>query len=234
MRKAGVAALPQGQKSPAVFLALLWSGKSPRLKDAPWGLVLLWTAKRTRLGLPIMAVLAGLFVLYSQGFFARLGVAKSFGAQITSPADTIQNLPVHAPLSGKPVRIILPSLGLDLPVIDGTYDPASQEWTLSRDMAQYATITPPVNNHAGNTLIYGHNNRHVFAKLSQLQVGSEAIVETSNQHRFHYRLRTSYEVQPSDLSIFSYHGRPILTIQTCSGVWFENRNLFVFDYLRVD
>src|SRR4051794_19365867 len=59
---------------------------------------------------------------------------------------------------GKPVRIVIPASGVDLPVDDGYYDQATKEWTLSGYRAQFAMVSTLANNIGGNTFIYGHNN----------------------------------------------------------------------------
>jgi len=133
------------------------------------------------------------------------------------------------PVQGKPVRILIPSLGIDLPVIDGVYNAKSQTWTLSNDKVQYAVMTPLANNVAGNTFLYGHNKRGVFNTLHQVQPNDEAIIMTDNGHRFSYRFAGSIETVPTDDSLFRYQGKPILTVQTCSGIWYQNRQLFTFN-----
>ncbi len=143
-------------------------------------------------------------------------------AQVNATADV-------APLQGKPSRLLIPRLGLDLQVADGTYNAKSKTWTLSKDKAHYALITALANNQAGNTFIYGHNRREVFANLSRLQPGDMVVVHTDNGHTFTYSFRSAYDTNPNDDSLFAYHGKPILTMQTCSGIWYQNRRLFTFD-----
>jgi LPXTG-site transpeptidase (sortase) family protein len=132
-------------------------------------------------------------------------------------------------LAGKPVRITIPALSLDLPVIDGHYDTARQEWTLSGSKAHYAVITAPANNAGGNTFIYGHNTKGVFDTLNRIQLGNQAIVTTDNGHIFTYRFKGALETEPTEDALFRYQGKPILTVQTCSGLWYQNRQLFTFD-----
>lgn len=133
-------------------------------------------------------------------------------------------------VSGKPVGLTLKSVDVDIEVIDGTYDVKTGEWSLSDDKAHYALMTPEANNTAGNTFIYGHNKKEVFSSLKNLKVGDEAVVKTDDGKEFYYRLTSSKEVPPSDVSLFEYRGSPILTIQTCSGTWYEKRMLFTFEF----
>ncbi len=134
-----------------------------------------------------------------------------------------------ARIEGKPVRIQIPSLKIDLPVIDGYHNVKAQTWTLTKNKVQYAVNTPLANNVEGNTFLYGHNRREVLHSLVKIKLGAEAIITTDNGHVFTYVFKGALETTPSDDSLFKYQGPPILTVQTCSGVWYQNRQLFTFD-----
>src|SRR5580765_4459047 len=64
-------------------------------------------------------------------------------------------------ISGKPVRIVISSVQIDLTVDEGSYNPADDSWSLSGYHAQYATTSAPANDRDGGTFIYGHNNKFV-------------------------------------------------------------------------
>jgi LPXTG-site transpeptidase (sortase) family protein len=137
--------------------------------------------------------------------------------------------------AGMPTELLIPSLHIDLPVIPGYYDSQTQKWTLSLDKVQYAAMTPEPNTISGNTFVYGHYRRSVFASLHNIKPDSEATVRTKNGKSYTYKLQKVTVVSPEDSgNIFSYQGRPILTIQTCTGLWFQNRQLFTFSLTKVD
>lgn len=136
-------------------------------------------------------------------------------------------------VSGRPVTMWVPSLNIELPIDEGYYNPADSTWTLSGYHAHFAMPTMLANNQEGNTLVYGHNNKHVFGPLKGLQPGAELVVKTDNGHVFYYTFESSETVQPDDLSIFTYEGPPILTLQTCTGNWHELRTLSKFTLTRV-
>lgn len=136
-------------------------------------------------------------------------------------------------IAGKPVRIIVPARNIALPVIDGYYNQKTGDWTLTNDKAQFATVTSLANNKAGSTLIYGHDTSRVFKRLEQLQPGDEAQVVTDDGHVFVYRYRSGVDVKPTDTSILHYSGPAVLTLQTCSGSWSQNRKLMTFDFVEV-
>lgn len=142
----------------------------------------------------------------------------------------------HTPevISGDPVSIQIPSLGTDLNVTPGVYDPQTQQWTLTLDKVQYATMTPKPNNESGNTFMYGHYRSNVFASLHTIKMGAQAVVKTENGHTFYYHLTGAKVVKPSDSAdIFNYRGKPMLTVQTCTGLFFQNRQLFFFQFDKV-
>ena len=94
-------------------------------------------------------------------------------------------------------------------------------------------MTPYANNREGNTFIYGHSLPAVFKKLTKLKPGAEAFVYTNNNHVFKYILTSTYVTNPSDNSLFKYQGPPILTLQTCTGLWYQNRTMFGFSFKEV-
>lgn len=135
-------------------------------------------------------------------------------------------------LQGEPVQLRIPSLNMTLPIINGEYNSRTHQWTLSLDKVQYAVTTPQPNNNAGNTFLYGHNRPEVFAHLHDIQPKALAYVTTRDGHIFKYQLRSVKVTKPEDTSIFDYKGPPILTIQTCSGLFFQNRQLFTFKLIN--
>jgi sortase (surface protein transpeptidase) len=157
------------------------------------------------------------------------GVPKVAASPFEQPQEQLPMASDFVPIEGRPIRIEIPSLGINLEVADGNYNQKTQKWTLSTNKAHFATLTPMPNNVGGNTLIYGHNRKEVFKTLSRIQLGAEAIVTTENDHRFVYVFKGALETVPTDDSLFRYKGTPILTVQTCSGVFYENRQLFTFD-----
>lgn len=136
-------------------------------------------------------------------------------------------------ISGAPKHISIPRLHISLDIKPGYYNKASQTWTLSNTNAHFATITSPANNQAGNTFVYGHNKEAVFKNLAGLKPGDVATITTSNNLTFTYIFNGQRTTSPNDVSLFAYSGKPILTLQTCSGVFYQNRQLFTFNFTGV-
>lgn len=137
-------------------------------------------------------------------------------------------------ISGIPNRIIVPSLSIDLPVLTQSYSSATKTWPVSRAEANYASNTVPINNSAGETLIYGHNSRSVFGPLLDLKPDSLVYVYTDNGHIFKYIYQSSQDVTPTKLSIFEdmVKAPAGLKLITCNGPYFEYRHLMSFKLLQ--
>lgn len=137
-------------------------------------------------------------------------------------------------VSGDPTHLDILSLQMSLTVTEGVFNEKTGQWTLSLNKAHYANLSAKPNNKAGNTLIYGHYRPEVFARLHLIKIGSEAQVTTNNGYKFIYKLQSVHETSPSDTSLFSYTGSPQLILQTCSGAWFQHRQLFTFQFVRYE
>lgn len=185
---------------------------------------------RIILVLGVALTLFGVILGLQQGFVYAAQQTVIINKIVADPPLS-DNSFISKGLSGRPNRIIIRNLNIDIEVVDGRYNPHSQTWNLSEIQAQYATITPPANTEGGNTFIYGHNRPVVFKRLLEAQPGEIATVYTDNGHVFTYKLRSSRVTKPTDDSLFYYKGKPILTLQTCSGAWFQNRSLYTFDLI---
>jgi LPXTG-site transpeptidase (sortase) family protein len=184
------------------------------------------------------SVLSGVIML-AFGAGLLLYVVRSQAVSATSVIQSVEPAPKEFiesdanKIQGIPDELIIPSLNMDLPVVPGYYNARAQTWTLTLSEVQYATITPEPNNIFGDTFLYGHYRRAVFARLHTIPANAQAIVKTSNDRSFYYQLSNIRTTNPNDDSVFTYQGPPILTIQTCTGILFQYRQLYTFTFLKV-
>ncbi|MDQ5982397.1 MAG: sortase [Patescibacteria group bacterium] len=136
-------------------------------------------------------------------------------------------------ISGEPSHISVPSLRISTDIIPGYYNKVDSSWTLSTTKAMYATLTAKPNSQSGNTYIYAHARTGLFANLANAKKGTEVVVTTANGHEFTYLYSYAHDVNPSDTSVLNPTNKPQLTLQTCSGIWSENRYLVVFHLVGV-
>lgn len=161
-------------------------------------------------------------------YFRKPAVPNAHRGSLAAPKPALQ-VPASQEVSGDPSKISIQSIGADLNIIHGSQY-SDGTWTLTPDKVQYAVISPEPNNHEGNTVIYGHATKVIFGHLSLMKKGDQADITTSNGYVFHYRFEGSYSVSPFDFSIFYYKGAPILTLQTCSGTFYQNRQMYQFSF----
>lgn len=157
-----------------------------------------------------------------------LQTAKAAALQhrVTVPAQKVVAKPDT--ISGTPVKIDIPSVGISQPVDLGQYNADTGDWTLSYHAVYWAGMTAPINSDSGNTFIYGHDVKEIFGNLLNAQVGAKAIITTDNGYVFTYTLKSSTAVSPTDVSLIQQTSSPTLTVQTCSGSWYQYRQMFTF------
>lgn len=164
-------------------------------------------------------------IVYAQGK-APAGVQNSVGNKTPTSTQPIKTDGMPISISITPV----PYLPTTIQVVPGYYNPKTQSWNLSLTQAQFATPSVEPNSVAGNTIIYGHYRPEVFAYLHLIKPGAKAYVTTDQGYLFTYTYEDTYALDPSNTSIFSYQGPPILTVQTCSGAYFQNRQMYQFGF----
>ncbi len=182
----------------------------------------------------LASLLAGFVLLAPFGYFWLQQRALASSA-------TTKFIPLTAPLpdpkpdmiTGKPVSLSIPSVSIAVEVVDGPFNDKTKQWALTLSKAHYALPSMQPNNESGNTLIYGHYRPEVFAYLHLIKPGAELTLVTDNGYRFNYHFREAQTVDPTNVDIFSYTGKPQLTVQTCTGTYMENRRLYFFDLVDV-
>ncbi len=178
-----------------------------------------------------LATLLFAFHIFSPWFSPSKSAA--FSATVLAQPSLPPPAPEVKVISGKPIKIVIPRLSLDLAIDDGFYNPADQTWTLSGYNAHFASVSSLANDRSGSTFIYGHNNKHVFGPLKSLAVGDQVQIFTENGHIFSYTYQSNENIKPDQVSIFDYQGPPILVIQTCSGSFNEWRQVFFLTFDKV-
>lgn len=189
-------------------------------------------------GVRFVAMIIVGVLLMSAGSWALLSMVRARAGGVTVPSTVVRQTKPAAPtvtkIDGKPIKLNIPSLGMDLDIVPGEYNPATRTWNVSTTKVHYATMTPLPNNLEGNTFLYGHYRKNIFANLHTIKANETAIVTTDNGHVFYYQLSGVRTVDPTDThGVFDYQGAPILTIQTCTGLFYEKRQLFTFNLQRV-
>ncbi len=183
--------------------------------------------------LGLLLIAGGIFMTYLSSHPYESNPAPTIEMPTASvTTDQPPDQPV-AGLNGMPVSVQVLEAGIGVRVSPGYYNSKSGTWTLSNDRAYFVTMTTKPNTDKGNTFIYGHAFDNIFANLKKVKPGNIAIVTTDKNQRFVYRFRESHSVDTRDSSMFSYTGAPILTLQTCTGRFYQYRTHYIFDFVGV-
>jgi sortase A len=140
---------------------------------------------------------------------------------------TLEPLP---PPGVEPNHLIIPAIGVDTPVVEVFV--VDDEWEVAEYAAGYMHGTARAGE-PGNMGIMGHLGLRggVFANLPALQPGADIFVDAAGQ-RYHYRMRQSQVVWPTQLEVLYPEEMPTLTLITCAN-WDTQRLVVTADLIEV-
>ena len=182
--------------------------------------------------IPLLAKVVSLYIVLAIPVTLTVSIfSNSYNPYIAQAAALGRPEIVKPPVvSGKPVQLLIPRLGINLPVQPGNYDPATGTWTLSNTAIFFTEITAPINDQAGHTLIYGHAYKNLLEPTKDLSIDDELIITTDTGYSFSYRYTGKEVVNPKDTAVLQKTSdKPLLTLLTCEGIFYENRRLMSFE-----
>jgi sortase A len=124
--------------------------------------------------------------------------------------DAFYNLPVPTPSPEQAIRIQIPAINIDAPIVQG------DGWEqLKQGVAQHLNTARPGED--GNLVLSAHNDifGEIFRHLDQLQPGDEIIVYT-NIRAYTYIISEEYQVvPPTQIDVMSQTADPTVTLISC-------------------
>lgn len=121
----------------------------------------------------------------------------------------ITPLPVPTPGPEQAIRIRIPSIGVDAPVVEG------DDWeSLKRGAGHHIGSANP--GERGNCIISAHNDIYgeIFRDLPKVQIGDVVEVYTARQV-YRYQVSQIRIVDPTDVSVMYPTSTPVLTLISC-------------------
>ena len=119
----------------------------------------------------------------------------------------------------EPRQIIIPRLGIDLPVYKT--DIVFDTWEVRLDGASFGEGSPfPGTN--GNTIIFSHALPNLFGNLPSIKPQDYVHLFTDTDW-FVYQVETVKTVDPTQTDVLNSRGKPELTLYTCVGPAYEQR-----------
>ncbi|GIU92744.1 MAG: hypothetical protein KatS3mg011_1650 [Acidimicrobiia bacterium] len=157
-----------------------------------------------------------------------------FGSISPNPTSRIEEL--TSPSSPTPIRLTVPAIGIDAPVVPYGVDRTTGEMEVPSRLDEVAWYRfGPAPGEPGSSVLAAHvdyagRGPGVFFRLSELQPGDAIQVRMSDgtTRRFHVAARAVYDKSQLPLDvIFARSGDPVLTLITCGGGF--NRALSRYD-----
>ncbi|OGG16703.1 hypothetical protein A3D78_00625 [Candidatus Gottesmanbacteria bacterium RIFCSPHIGHO2_02_FULL_39_14] len=122
-----------------------------------------------------------------------------------------------------PIRIVIPSLNIDLPVRQAKI--VNGFWEVFTDSAGFGLGSAFPEDDEGNQVIFAHARQGLFGPLKDIKTGANITVMTQNQW-YSYTVDNIKEVLPSQTEVIAPTEDPILTLYTCSG-YADSKRLIV-------
>jgi LPXTG-site transpeptidase (sortase) family protein len=210
---------------------------------SPNSLAINSSVQRLRLYLFAVLIYFGIASLFAVPVLQRDHTAQVVRSQLVqylkqSNAHRSAAAVAPAPISGAPVSISIPRLGITLPIAPGYYNSATRKWTLDSKHVftdNYTDPNPLVGtNQSHVSFLYGHDIPGVLVKTSQLVYGDRMTINTGNGYQFQYYYDKSAILNPTDSSVLNQvnTGDPVV-LSTCTGTWYQFRHAMYFRLVNV-
>jgi sortase A len=141
-------------------------------------------------------------------------------------AQSFANVPIPTPASHQAVRIQIPAINVDAPVVQG------DGWEqLKKGVAQHLGTPNPGEN--GNIVLSGHNDifGEVFRDLDRLQPGDTVILFTSRR-QYTYVITGTKIVEPTAVEVMDPTPNATVTLISCHPYLVDNHRIVVSAVLQ--
>ena len=176
--------------------------------------------------LPAVFILIGIFFLlfprFYRGEFSRITFKeKSLTYQEPIQIDP-QLLMTKTPVD-PPVRIVIPSAKIDLPIVEAKV--VKGYWETSATSASHG-VGSASPGEKGNMVIFAHARSGLFLPLKGVENGDDIEILTQDK-KFRYQVFEIKKVTPDQVEVISQTPEERLTLYTCSGFLDKERLVVV-------
>jgi sortase A len=140
--------------------------------------------------------------------------------------QSLANIPIPPPAPDQAVRIQIPALNVDAPVVQG------DSWEqLKKGVGQYVGSPDPGQD--GNVVLSAHNDVYgeLFRYLDRLVPGDQVIVYTQ-QRQYVYIVDRTILVEPTAVEVMASTGNPTVTLISCYPYLVDKQRIVVFARLQ--
>ena len=140
--------------------------------------------------------------------------------------QSLTNIPVPTSAPDQAVRIQIPSINIDAPVVQG------DGWEqLKKGVGQYVGSSDP--GQVGNVVLSAHDDVYgeLFRYLDRLVPGDQVVLYTQ-QRQYIYIVDRTVLVKPTAVEVMSSSGSPTVTLISCYPYLVDNQRIVVFARLQ--
>ncbi len=140
--------------------------------------------------------------------------------------QSLAAIPLPTPGPAQPVRIRIPAVGVDAPVVEG------DGWEqLKKGVGHHIGSANP--GQRGNMVLSGHNDIYgeVFRDLNRLKPG-DAIIVYARDKAYTYIVTEKHIVEPTDIQWLAPTQRPTVTLVSCYPYMVDNKRIIVRGVLQ--
>lgn len=140
--------------------------------------------------------------------------------------QSLANLPVPTPGPEQGIRIQIPAIGIDAPIVLG------DGWEqLKKGVAQHIGTANP--GQKGNMVLSAHNDifGEIFRDLDRLQPGDQVIIYT-HQRQYVYVVNRTQIVEPTQVEVMAATKYPTVTLVSCYPYLIDKQRIVVFAKLQ--
>ncbi|MBN1876493.1 MAG: sortase [Anaerolineae bacterium] len=147
-------------------------------------------------------------------------------AHLQSLVSAVTPLPVPTPGPDQAQRIVIASIGVDAPVVEG------DDWeSLKKGAAHHIGSANP--GERGNCVISAHNDIYgeIFRDLPEVQVGQDIEIYTQSQV-YRYVVQQTRIIEPTEVGVMSATSSPVLTLISCYPYGVDTHRIVVIATLK--
>ncbi len=147
-------------------------------------------------------------------------------AHLRDLVGAITPLPMPTPGPEQAVRIQIPAIGVDGPVVEG------DDWeALKQGAGHHVGSANP--GESGNCVISAHNDifGEIFRDLPDLDLGEEVLVHTASK-AYRYVVTQKRIIEPTEVSVMYPTSSPVLTLISCYPYGIDTHRIVIIGELR--
>jgi sortase A len=147
-------------------------------------------------------------------------------AHLQPIVQSLANLPIPTPAPDQAIRIQIPAIKIDAPVVQG------DGWEqLKKGVGQNIGSTNPGQN--GNIILSAHNDVYgeLFRYLDKLAPGDQVVLYTQ-QRQYVYVVDRTAIVEPTAVEVMASTGSPTVTLISCYPYLVDKQRIVVFARLQ--